>query len=69
MVRQDEHVVEGVVLEVREEESHRVGVVSVRGARVRVWLDLIENVAPGDRILFHGRIGLALLERKRKAEP
>jgi len=39
----------------------RVGRVSVRGAQLEVALDLVPEAAPGDTVLVHAGVALALM--------
>ncbi len=59
-----EHLVEGRVVRIRVEGEHRYGQVDVRGARVEVLLDLLPGVDVGQRVLFHGRVALAVLGKE-----
>jgi hydrogenase maturation factor len=61
-------VVTGRVLEVREAPHGRVGRVSVRGARVEVALDLVPDAGPGDAVLVHAGVALALVRDGERAE-
>jgi len=51
----------GRLVELREEPEGRVGRVSVRGARVEVALDLVPEARPGDAVLVHAGVALALV--------
>jgi hydrogenase maturation factor len=49
------------VLALSEGPAGRVGRVSVRGARLEVALDLVPEAAPGDTVLVHAGVALALM--------
>jgi hydrogenase maturation factor len=52
-------VVVGEIAAVEHTEDGRVGVVSVRGARVRVALDLVPGARVGDAVLANAGVALA----------
>jgi hydrogenase maturation factor len=45
-----------------------VGRVSVRGARVEVALDLVPDAGPGDAVLVHAGVALAIVREGQRAE-
>jgi hydrogenase maturation factor len=49
------------VLALSEGPDGRVGRVSVRGAQLEVALDLVPEAAPGDTVLVHAGVALALM--------
>jgi hydrogenase maturation factor len=51
----------GRVVEVEDEPDGRVGLVSVRGARTSVLLDLVPEARAGDTVLVHAGVALALV--------
>ena len=51
----------GRVVEVDDEPGGRMGLVSVRGARTSVVLDLVPEAKAGDTVLVHAGVALALV--------
>ncbi len=51
----------GRVVEVDDAPGGRVGLVSVRGARTSVVLDLVPEAKAGDTVLVHAGVALALV--------
>jgi hydrogenase maturation factor len=51
----------GRVVEVEDEPDGRVGLVSVRGARTSILLDLVPEARAGDTVLVHAGVALALV--------
>jgi len=60
-MRQDEGVLEGKIVSIREDGNRWVKV-SIRGVIIEALADLVENLRVGDRVLIHGKIVLAKLE-------
>jgi hydrogenase maturation factor len=51
----------GRLVELAEGPDGRTGRVSVRGARASVVLDLLPEAQPGDTVLIHAGVALALV--------
>jgi len=51
----------GKIVSVRQSGSGRWGAVSVRGACAEVALDLVPQAQPGDSVLLHAGVALALM--------
>jgi hydrogenase maturation factor len=49
------------LVEVEDDPDGRVGLVSVRGARTSVVLDLVPEAEAGDTVLVHAGVALALV--------
>jgi hydrogenase maturation factor len=62
------HVFTGRVVERREGSHGCSGVVSVRGARVEVALDLVPDVETGDCVLVHAGVALSRVREVAGAE-
>jgi hydrogenase maturation factor len=52
----------GRIVSVHQGGASRWGAVSVRGARAEVALDLVPGAQPGDSVLVHAGVALALLQ-------
>lgn len=52
------NLIYGKVLKIFEEHGIRMGVVRVGGARAEVALGLLDEVAPGDEVLFCDRVAI-----------
>ncbi len=52
------------VVEVWEEEGVRFGKVDVEGARMRVWLEALPDARPGDHVLVHAGVGIAMVQEE-----
>ena len=59
----------GRVDEVREDGGERRGLVSVRGARLEVALDLVPEAGAGDSVLVHARVALSRIRDEEEEPP